>query len=132
MNPRSLALAAVLVIWSLAPAWAVTAVVTYGDSLDLDGKHVEIWGIIAPSKSETCTTAAGKSWPCGERAFDQLSQAASDETFACVDKEPGFVVCHAGGMDIGLLLVKEGLARARQDYADAESRAKEAKIGIWE
>ncbi len=132
MNARSLMLAAILAIGSLTSAWSASAVVTDGDSLDLDGKHVEIWGIIAPSKSETCTTAAGKNWPCGERAFEQLSAAAADGSFSCAEKEPGFVICHSGGLDVGLLLVKEGLARARQDYADAESRAKEAKVGIWE
>lgn len=132
MNARSLTLAALLMLGSLTSAWAASAVVTDGDSLELDGKHVEIWGIIAPSKSETCATSTGKSWPCGERAFDQLSQAAADASFACEEKEPGFVICRAGGLDIGMLLVKEGLARSRQDYKDVESRAREAKVGIWE
>jgi len=132
MNARGLALAGILAVGTLTPAWAASAVITDGDSLDLDGKHVEIWGIIAPSKTETCTTQAGKSWPCGERAFEQLSTAAADETFACEAKEAGFVICRAGGLDVGMLLVKEGLARSRQDYKDVESRAREAKIGIWE
>jgi endonuclease YncB( thermonuclease family) len=132
MNAGGLALAALLAIGSLTPAWSASVVVTDGDSLDLDGKHVEIWGIIAPSKSETCTTQAGTNWPCGERAFEQLSEAAKDESFACEEKEAGFVICRAGGLDIGMLLVKEGLARSRQDYKDVESRAREAKVGVWE
>jgi hypothetical protein len=29
-------------------------------------------------------------------------------------------------------MVKEGLVRARQDYHDVESRAREAHVGLWE
>jgi endonuclease YncB( thermonuclease family) len=114
--------------------WAGAADVTVidGDSMIYEGRSVEIWGIIAPSKSETCVTQKEEKWDCGERAFAELARAASDTTFACEDKEPGFVVCHAGGLDVGLLLVKEGLVRARQDYKDAEARAREAKVGLWQ
>lgn len=132
MKTWTLILSALLVLASLIPAQAVEIVVTDGDSLDLDGRHVEIWGILAPQKSETCRTAAGVAWPCGERAFRQLSEAAADSSFACEEKEPGFVLCRAAGLDVGRLLVKEGLARARRDYVDVEARAREAKVGIWE
>jgi endonuclease YncB( thermonuclease family) len=38
----------------------------------------------------------------------------------------------AGGLDVGRLMVREGLAHARQGYADAEAMARAAKVGIWE
>jgi len=113
-------------------AIAADARVIDGDSLVYEGRTVEIWGIIAPSRSESCIATDGEKSPCGESAYEALSQAASDETFSCDVKEAGFVVCSAGGLDVGLLMVKEGLVRARQDYKDVEARAREAKVGLWE
>ncbi|MDP3898354.1 MAG: hypothetical protein Q8Q62_16925 [Mesorhizobium sp.] len=131
MTARMIALCLAAFV-AAAPANAATVEVTDGDSLIYDGVKAEIWGIIAPSRAETCTTMAGINWACGERVFAALSALAADETFACIQKEPGFVTCQAGGLDVGLLLVREGLARARQDYAGIEARAKEARVGIWE
>lgn len=127
-----LLLAAVLHLTFAPGARAAEVTVIDGDSIIYDGRQVEIWGIIAPPRSETCATARNEKWFCGERAFAELAAAASDPTFACEDKEPGFVICLAGGLDVGLLLVREGLARARQDYRAAEVRAREAGIGLWE
>ncbi|MGB3502804.1 MAG: thermonuclease family protein [Mesorhizobium sp.] len=126
---RSAVFAAALFV---AGAASAAVAVLDGDSLDIDGKRVELWGIIAPAKSETCRTSTGRDWACGQAVFDQLRVLSEDETFSCSEKETGFVVCSAGGLDVGRLLVKEGLARARQDYHDAEARAREAKIGLWE
>jgi len=132
---RSVSAFLVAAAMQLAPtscAAAADVTVVDGDSMIYDGRSLEVWGIIAPSKSETCVTTQGEKWPCGERAFTALSEAASDPTFACENKESGFVVCRAGGLDVGLLLVKEGLVRARQDYKDIEARAREAKVGLWQ
>lgn len=125
-------LAAALQLGGVSQASAADIEVIDGDSLVYDGQKVEIWGIIAPARSETCVTSQGDKWPCGERAFEQLSEASADETFVCSQKEEGFVVCLAGGLDVGRLLVSEGLVRARQDYRDAEARAREDRLGLWE
>jgi endonuclease YncB( thermonuclease family) len=127
-----LLLAAVSPLGSMARAGAADVAVVDGDTIIYDGHQVEIWGIIAPSRAETCVNSRNEKWACGERAFAELSAATSDETFACEEKQTGFVLCKAGGLDIGLLLVKEGLARSRQDYHDVEARAREAKVGLWE
>lgn len=125
------------VFFFLGLAWggvahAAEVTVLDGDTLRYDGAQAEIWGIISPARTETCRTANGKDWPCGERAFQQLSEMAADETFSCAEKEAGFLICRAAGLDVGLLMVKEGLAHARQDYKDVEIRAREARIGLWE
>jgi len=126
-----------ILVFAAALAWgevvhAAEVTVFDGDTLRYDGVQAEIWGIISPGRTETCRTSTGRDWPCGERAFQQLSEIAADETFSCAEKEAGFLICRAAGFDAGLLMVKEGLARARQDYKDVEIRAKEARIGLWE
>ncbi len=123
---------AILALCAASASLAADVTIIDGDTIVYEGKQAEIWGVIAPSKGETCVTSSNEKWPCGERAFAQLSEVAADETFACDEKEPGFLLCRAGGLDVGLLMVKEGLVRARQDYHDVEARAREAKIGLWQ
>lgn len=103
-----------------------------GNSIKLNGQTVRLWGIAAPSLDETCTTRGGKIWPCGKRARDQLSEAVREDDPSCQNKEAGFVQCRVSGIDVGLLLVKEGLARSTGPYAEIEERARSAKTGIWE
>lgn len=124
------AMVAVLASTGLAGAAEVT--VLDGATLAYEGKVVRLWGVRAPEKVKTCTTSKGTNWPCGERAFRQLSAVAADATFSCRRKQADFVVCRAGLLDIGLLMVKEGLAYATQDYKDVEAGAREAGTGIWE
>jgi endonuclease YncB( thermonuclease family) len=122
---------AVVAGWAgLAGAAEVT--VLDGDTLRYDGRTVRLWGIDAPQKPETCKTSGGTDWPCGERAFQQLSEVSADDAFSCESRQADFVVCMTGGLDVGLLMVREGLAHARQGYADAEAMARAAKVGIWE
>lgn len=117
--------------FAVAVAHAADVTVIDGDTILYDGRQAEIWGVIAPAKGEMCTTTQGEKWPCGDRAAEQLSELAADATFVCEEKEPGFLLCRTGGLDVGLLLVKEGVVRARQDYRDAEARAREAGVGLW-
>jgi endonuclease YncB( thermonuclease family) len=131
MHLTSYIAAAAVLLASTAVSFSAAEVID-GDSLMLDGHKVELWGVVAPEKSEMCRTSSGQAWPCGQAALDQLQQLSADETFVCEPKEPGFVICRAAGFDVARLLVKEGLVRARQDYHDTEARAREAKVGIWE
>ncbi|MEQ1942436.1 thermonuclease family protein [Mesorhizobium sp. VNQ89] len=132
MNRNAL-LIAILATCAMATAGAAAEVtVIDGDTIVYDGRQAEIWGTIAPSRTEICTTSTNEKWPCGERAYEQLSELARDETFRCEEKEERFLLCRAGGLDVGLLMVKEGLVRARQDYHDVEARAREAKVGLWQ
>ena len=77
-------------------------------------------------------TKAGRSWPCGRRARDQIRLAVQEDVTVCQAKASGFELCRIGGLDIATLLVKEGLAKARDDYQELEARARSARVGLWE
>ncbi|MCX5580246.1 thermonuclease family protein [Kaistia terrae] len=102
------------------------------DTVLINAQKLHLHGIALPSADEVCTTSAGRKWPCGRYAREQLVKAAALDEMACQPAERGTAICRIGGLDIGSLLVKEGLAKAAGDYQDLEDRARAAKIGIWE
>ena len=114
------------------PVVAANIQVIDGGTLVVEGRTVRLWGIEAPTATQTCVTTSGRSWPCGTRARDQLRSALQEDEIVCQPKAAGFEVCRIAGFDIGALLVKEGLAKARDDYQEMEARARSARIGLWE
>ncbi len=114
------------------PAAAADVQVIDGGTLVVDGRAVRLWGIEAPTAEQSCATSAGRSWPCGARVRDQLRSLVRDDEILCQPKAAGFELCRIAGLDIGALLVKEGLAKARGDYQDIEARARAARVGLWE
>jgi endonuclease YncB( thermonuclease family) len=114
------------------PAVAADIQVIDGGTLVVDGRTVRLWGIAAPVARQTCVTTAGRSWPCGKRVRDQLRSAVEGDEIVCQPKAPGFELCRVAGLDIGALLVKEGLAKAQNDYQELEARARSARVGLWE
>lgn len=102
------------------------------DTVLINAQKLHLHGIALPSADEICTTSAGRIWPCGRNAREQLAKAAALDEITCQPAERGTAICRIGGLDIGALLVKEGLAKAAGDYQDLEDRARAAKIGLWE
>lgn len=115
-----------------SPAAAADVQVIDGATLVVAGRTIRLWGIEAPSAEQVCTTTTGRSWPCGRRVRDQLRAAVQEDEVICQPKAPGFELCRIAGLDIGALLVKEGLAKARGDYQEIEARARSARAGLWE
>jgi endonuclease YncB( thermonuclease family) len=114
------------------PAAAADIQVIDGGTLVVDGRTVRLWGIEAPAATQTCMTTTGRSWPCGKRVRDQLRSAVQEDAIVCQPKASGLELCRIAGLDIGALLVKEGLAKARDDYQELEARARSARVGLWE
>jgi endonuclease YncB( thermonuclease family) len=133
MHRSPLSLAALVVLAFSVPhaALAETKVVDGGTVL-VDGATVKLWGIEAPVPGRMCETAAGSAWPCGDRARDQLAAVAGEDEIVCEPKDDGTAICRAGGLDLGALMVKEGLAWSRGGYDDIQADAKAARIGVWE
>jgi endonuclease YncB( thermonuclease family) len=112
-----------------------TASVIDGDTIEIHGTRIRLFGIDAPESDQSCTIQ-GKAWPIGHRAAFALSDKVGRQTVECRprDKERfGLTVCFVGGADINAWMVAEGWALAyRQysnDYVDQERTAANSNAG---
>lgn len=114
-----------------------------GDSLRAgNGAEYRIFGIDAPELKQTCEEANGREWLCGRAAKVRLTKLIKGGGVTCEIKSTdrysrNIAVCSANGVpDLGEALVRDGYAidlggQTGYAYADAESKARKAKRGIW-
>jgi endonuclease YncB( thermonuclease family) len=111
-----------------------------GDTIEIHGTRIRLFGIDAPESGQTCTVQ-GKAWPCGRRAALALSDKIGRHVVECRPKDRDrygrvVAVCLADGNDINGWMVAEGWALAyRQyssDYVNQERSAANAKRGMWQ
>ena len=118
----------------LGPARAVD-----GDTLEVSGKRVRLFGIDAPESDQTCQKD-GVSFACGQIATQQLEALVEGKQVECrgssVDQYGRLLaVCTAGPEQLNQVMVEHGWAVAYRQYSDdynaAELRAKSNHLGIW-
>jgi endonuclease YncB( thermonuclease family) len=114
-------------------------VVVDGDSIEVNGQPVRLWGIDAAELSQTCTLD-GRPWACGRDAAQVLARKLAGRVVACETRtrdQYGRIValCRADREDISAWLVEQGWALAFRrfslDYVAHEDRARAARRGIW-
>lgn len=111
-----------------------------GDTLDIDGTRIRMFGIDAPEGRQTCRRNRSD-WACGEASTDALVVAINRQEVRCEERDTdryGRVVaeCWIGNRNLNAWLVAEGWAVAYRQYGgdlyDAEEQAaKNARRGIW-
>lgn len=111
-----------------------------GDTIEIRGQRIRLYGIDTPESRQTCRDENGRDYRCGQRATRALSNKIGYRTVSCdrrdVDRYGRFVsVCHAGGEDLNGWLVSEGFAvaytRYSVRYVPEEIGARLAGRGIW-
>lgn len=112
-----------------------------GDVLSLGNLRVRLVGIDAPEVAQQCMTADGGLWECAaeaeDRIRDMLRSADRVECFSNEQDSYGHYLasCKADGLDVGALLVAEGLAWPDEDqghYLSEAAQAQAAGRGIWQ
>lgn len=110
-----------------------------GDSLEMTGVRIRLFGIDAVEGQQTCQRN-GSSWACGQEAADQLSAMLREKDITCEQRDRDrygriVAICTADGFDLGEAMVLQGYAVALSTisnaYVDTEDRARAAKLGIW-
>jgi endonuclease YncB( thermonuclease family) len=117
-----------------------------GDTLQIDGHTVQLYGIDAPELGQYCERN-GELWECGLEAalFLQKTVEFEGPPIECPPwgEEPAsgsgselvIGVCQVGPKVVGLTMVQNGYAMALPDsfpdYKEAEKQARQAKLGLW-
>lgn len=111
-----------------------------GDTFDIGGVTVRLFGVDAPEQDQSCATADGDPWPCGSWAAAEVRARFDGADVTCdaieTDRYGRIVArCFADGEDIADSIVTAGLALAYRDYSWdydlAEKSAQIAGVGLW-
>ena len=120
---------------------AGTVRVIDGDTIDVGQVRIRLHGIDAPEAGQSCGTATGGTWPCGERATARLVDLADGRAARCYARERDVYgrqigVCVVDGVEINATMVRDGLAwafvRFAEDYVTLEAEARASGVGVWQ
>lgn len=113
-----------------------------GDIIEINRRHIRLFGIDAPEPGQTCI-AGGSPWACGQNATFGLSAIVERQWVHCSPQTGStakriIAVCRLAGNngpDIGAAMVRQGWALAYPPgsgvYTMEEGVAQKAKSGIW-
>ena len=145
MTWRVLGLILLLLVSALTPVGAQepiigVASVIDGDTIEIHGQRIRLFGIDAPESSQLCTRPNGERWRCGQQASLALADRIGRATVRCeqrdIDRYRRVVaVCFKGTEDLDRWMVLNGWAvafrRYSLDYVEAEEAARRSRINIW-
>lgn len=115
-----------------------------GDTLEIHGERIRIWGVDAPESRQTCEDDHGSVYRCGQKsAFALADWVDQSQPVRCEprykDRYKRFVaICYTStGDDIAEWLVRNGYAidwpkYSNGFYAVPQNEARQAKIGMWQ
>lgn len=110
-----------------------------GDTFDVAGTRVRLYGIDAPETAQRCETHSGEVWNCGAWVTQVVRARLESEIVRCTPRGTdryGRVLarCVSGQEDIAGRLVADGLAfayrRYSMDYAPLERQASARGAGL--
>jgi endonuclease YncB( thermonuclease family) len=121
-------------------AIAGRARVVDGDSLEVAGRRIRLFGIDAPEVHQDCRDGHGIPYACGARSRAALAQAIANADVSCTPVGESYdrdvALCTANGRDLSEAMVRGGHAlelrrHSQGRYAAAEREAREARRGLW-
>ena len=116
-----------------------TVSVIDGDTIEIHGQRIRLYGIDAPEKGQSCEQD-GEQYRCGQRAATVLADIIGRASVRCVQRDIDrygriVAVCWLSGVDLNAMMVNKGWAiayrRYAKDYVSHEAVARTAKAGMW-
>jgi endonuclease YncB( thermonuclease family) len=112
-----------------------------GDTLEIHGTRIRLWGVDAPESGQMCPGADSNLYRCGANAANELDSFIARRPINCTsvsEDQYGRTVatCSVGGADLGERLVRNGLALdwpqySKGKYDGAQRDAERVGRGIW-
>lgn len=93
------------------------------------------------TSKDVCTRVSGERWACGLHAYATLRNSVAHKRIQCtppVGSAPDLTAsCRLDGLNLSMLLVRDGLARVREGIDDqqllrAQAEARLKRVGIWD
>lgn len=140
-----LLLVSILVLLSASSVVAADLVgqasIVDGDTLDIHGERIRLWGVDAPETTQLCSGRDKRPYHCGALAANTLDTVTRGKTVRCTPLDQdryGRVVarCAVGATDLGQMLVSRGLAVEEPQYSHHrytadQIAARVARRGLW-
>ena len=111
-----------------------------GDTLEVHGTRIRLWGVDAPESSQLCQGADSDLYRCGAKAANDLDTFIARRPVNCMPVAEDqyrrtVATCSVGGADIGVWLVRNGLALdwprySKGKYASAQHEADRSGRGM--
>lgn len=116
------------------------ASVVDGDTIEIHGERIRLFGIDAAETRQSCEDASGKPYRCGQQAALALADRINQKTIRCEGKTRDrydrlVAICYLGDEDLDAWMVSQGLALAFRKYSTLyvpeEDAARAAHKGLW-
>ncbi|OKO72859.1 thermonuclease family protein [Bradyrhizobium sp. AS23.2] len=112
-----------------------------GDTLEIHGTRVRLWGIDAPESNQLCRDDDAKHFRCGAKAANDLDSFIVGRPVKCVEVDRdrygrSVGVCTVNNTDLADWLVRNGLAfdwpqYSKGAYAEVQREAEQNERGLW-
>jgi endonuclease YncB( thermonuclease family) len=126
---------------AMADQLAGQASVIDGDTLEIHGIRIRLWGIDAPESTQLCRSEDSNQYRCGAQAANDLDIFIARRTVSCIPINSDqygrtVAICSVDGADLGEWLVRSGLALDWPQYSKAKYNAVQREAehegrGIW-
>jgi endonuclease YncB( thermonuclease family) len=113
-----------------------------GDTLEIHGTRIRLWGIDAPESSQLCRGEDSLQYRCGAKAANGLDAFIAGRPVTCIplsldQYRRAVAVCSIDGVDLAEWLVSNGLALdwpqySKGRYDKAQRDAEHAGRGMWQ